>query len=73
MRGRDGDAVAVDHESATGKSSDSAMHAEGDINLSPLRREWDANHVGPVTRALLDEDAHYFLHQSLSTDRKSVV
>ena len=65
--GRAGDAVAVDHESATDKSSDSAMRAEGDINLSPLRREWDANHVGPVTRALLDEDARYFLHQSLST------
>ena len=43
------------------------MSAEGDINLSPFRREWDAQHVGPATRALLDDDARYFLHQSLST------
>ena len=41
--------------------------AEGDVNLSPLRREWDAKHVGPATRAVLDADARYFLHQSLST------
>jgi len=41
--------------------------AEGDVNLSPRRREWEAAHVGPATRALLDEDARYFLHQSLST------
>ncbi|MEP7084821.1 MAG: aspartate aminotransferase family protein [Betaproteobacteria bacterium] len=43
------------------------MAAEGDINLTPLRREWDAAHVGPATRTLLDDDARYFLHQSLST------
>jgi 4-aminobutyrate aminotransferase len=43
------------------------MAAEGDINLSPLRREWDAAHIGPATRSLLDDDAHFFLHQSLST------
>jgi 4-aminobutyrate aminotransferase len=41
--------------------------AEGDVNLSPRRREWEAAHVGPTTRALLDDDAKYFLHQSLST------
>jgi 4-aminobutyrate aminotransferase len=41
--------------------------AEGDVNLSPRRREWEAAHVGPATRALLDEDSRYFLHQSLST------
>ena len=48
-------------------SADAGMAAEGDINLSPLRREWDAAHIGPATRSLLDEDARYFLHQSLST------
>ena len=48
-------------------SVDAGMAAEGDINLSPLRREWDATHVGPATRSLLDEDARFFLHQSLST------
>ena len=46
---------------------DVALSAEGDVNLSPLRREWDAHHVSPATRALLDDDARYFLHQSLST------
>jgi 4-aminobutyrate aminotransferase len=43
------------------------MAAEGDINSSPLRREWEATEVGPATRALLDADAAVFLHQSLST------
>ncbi len=41
--------------------------AEGDINLSPLRRAWEAEHVHGATRALLDSDARHFLHQSLST------
>ena len=41
--------------------------AEGDINLSPLRRAWQAEHVGGKTRALLDADSEVFLHQSLST------
>jgi (R)-1-hydroxy-2-aminoethylphosphonate ammonia-lyase len=40
---------------------------EGDVNLSPRRREWEAAHLGPAARALLDEDTRYFLHQSLST------
>ncbi len=40
---------------------------EGDINLSPLRRQWEAEQLAPATRALLAEDAKYFLHQSLST------
>ena len=61
------DEDGIDHPSVAHTGSDSAMHAEGDINLTTLRHEWDANHVGPVTRALLDEDARYFLHQSLST------
>ena len=43
------------------------MSAEGDINLSPQRREWERKHIGPQTRALLDADAQVFLHQSLST------
>jgi len=41
--------------------------AEGDINLSPARRAFEAAHVGGRTRALLDADADVFLHQSLST------
>jgi 4-aminobutyrate aminotransferase len=43
------------------------LAAEGDVNLSPLRRAWETAHVGPVTRALLDRDRAVFLHQSLST------
>jgi len=45
----------------------SDLAAEGDINLSPLRRKWERERLAPSTRALLEEDAKYFLHQSLST------
>src|SRR6266542_986370 len=41
--------------------------SEGDVNLSPLRRAWEAENVGAATRALLDADSEHFLHQSLST------
>ncbi|MBI3976190.1 MAG: aspartate aminotransferase family protein [Armatimonadetes bacterium] len=45
-----------------------ATHAqsEGDINLSTRRAAWQAT-LDAETRTLLDEDARYFLHQSLST------
>jgi len=45
----------------------SGFESEGDLNLSPHRERWLADHVDPETRAWLDEDARYFLHQSLST------
>ena len=41
--------------------------SEGDVNLSPRRRRWESDHLGPATHALLAEDAKHFLHQSLST------
>ncbi|MFH1636691.1 MAG: aspartate aminotransferase family protein [Chloroflexota bacterium] len=41
--------------------------SEGDVNLSPRRAEWQDANLDAETRALLDEDARYFLHQSLST------
>jgi (R)-1-hydroxy-2-aminoethylphosphonate ammonia-lyase len=41
--------------------------SEGDVNLSPRRRRWESEHLGPATRTLLAEDAKHFLHQSLST------
>jgi 4-aminobutyrate aminotransferase len=47
--------------------------ADGDSNRSPHRQAWAARHVDPATQALLDEDAHYFLHQALSTPCLSVV
>src|SRR6185312_14613896 len=43
------------------------LSAEGDVNLSPLRKRWEAENLAPATRDLLAEDAKYFLHQSLST------
>jgi len=43
------------------------LSAEGDVNLSPLRRAWERDHVGAAARALLDRDAAAYLHQSLST------
>jgi 4-aminobutyrate aminotransferase len=41
--------------------------AEGDVNLSPLRRAWEAGHLNESTRKLLAADSAHFLHQSLST------
>jgi 4-aminobutyrate aminotransferase len=43
------------------------LNSEGDLNISPRRQAWlDAN-LDAETRRWLDEDAKYFLHQSLST------
>ena len=47
--------------------------SEGDINLTSGRADWLARHVGPETRALLDDDAALFLHQALSTPCLNVV
>ena len=41
--------------------------SEGDVNLSPRRRAWSAQHIDKTTAAMLAEDENYFLHQSLST------
>lgn len=41
--------------------------SEGDVNISPRRTEWQQNNIDEDTRALLEEDARYFLQQSLST------
>lgn len=40
---------------------------EGDINLSEERQKWYEDYLGEKSKALIDEDAKYFLHQSLST------
>jgi len=46
----------------------SKLHkSEGDINISPRRDEWQKKHIDAESQALLDEDAQYFLKQSLST------
>jgi 4-aminobutyrate aminotransferase len=49
------------------KNTPKDFSAEGDVNLSARRKDWQARHVGPAARALLEEDARYFLHQALST------
>src|SRR5438105_4599468 len=41
--------------------------SEGDVNLSPLRRVFENEHIHAATRQVLDDDARHFLHQSLST------
>lgn len=41
--------------------------AEGDVNLGERRQDWQNRSLGPQTRALLEEDARWFLHQSMST------
>jgi len=41
--------------------------SEGDLNISPRRRQWLTDNIDAETKAWLDEDAKYFLHQSLST------
>ena len=46
---------------------DKLHKSEGDINISPRRERWQAEHLNAESRALLEEDARYFLRQSLST------
>jgi 4-aminobutyrate aminotransferase len=45
----------------------SHLRSEGDLNLSRHRQAWLAEEIDPATQAILDDDARYFLHQSLST------
>ena len=44
-----------------------ADRSEGDINLGDRRTAWQAAHIDDETRRVLDEDARWFLHQSMST------
>src|SRR5882672_6033615 len=44
-----------------------ALKSEGDINLSTRRAVWANANIDAETRCWLEEDAKYFLHQSLST------
>jgi 4-aminobutyrate aminotransferase len=41
--------------------------SEGDDNRSARRAAWQARHLAPETRAVLEADARVFLHQSLSS------
>jgi 4-aminobutyrate aminotransferase len=44
-----------------------ASVVEGDINLTPARGEWLQNEVSEEAKELLEKDAKYFMHQSMST------
>jgi 4-aminobutyrate aminotransferase len=46
---------------------DSLLRSEGDLNISDRRAAWAKRHIDAETQGILDEDAKYFLHQSLST------
>jgi len=41
--------------------------SEGDINISARRDAWQKAHIDAADRALLEQDAQYFLQQSLSS------
>lgn len=47
--------------------------AEDDHNLSPRRKAWAARNLDKESRALVEEDSRYFLHQSLSTPCLSAI
>ncbi len=55
------------HGRDTPRPDVSGLDSEGDLNLTPRRAAWLADNLDPETRAWLDEDARYFMHQSLST------
>ncbi|MGA2072295.1 MAG: aspartate aminotransferase family protein [Terriglobia bacterium] len=50
-----------------GNDSMAKDRSEGDLNVSSRRKEWAARNIDAETQKWLDEDARYFLHQSLST------
>ncbi len=50
-----------------GENGAPPLQSEGESNRSSKRREWSARNIDESTRAILDEDARYFLHQSVST------
>ena len=54
-------------------TADAPAQSEGESNLSERRRRWAEGAVDAGTRALLDEDARLFLHQSVSTPCLSAV
>jgi 4-aminobutyrate aminotransferase len=49
------------------KRSFDHLKSEGDLNLTSHRAAWSMANLSPATKAVLDEDARHFLHQSLST------
>ena len=56
----------MSHSQKSAQAAD-RFRSEGDLNISEQRRVWAASDTSPESRSLLDDDAKYFLHQSLST------
>tara|TARA_Y100000996_G_scaffold337749_1_gene274494 strand:+ start:75 stop:1433 length:1359 start_codon:yes stop_codon:yes gene_type:complete len=54
-------------------SKSQAGFTEGDVNFSPQRKEWAKTHIDPKTQKLLEDDAQFFLHQSLSSPCLNVI
>ncbi len=46
---------------------DQNKKTEGDINASPAREAWLNSEINEDTKRILDRDARFFLHQSMST------
>ena len=57
----------------TNHLNNSPQQSEGEINTSARRAEWATQNHGPETRALLEQDAQSFLHQSVSSPCLSVI
>ncbi|MGH7322868.1 MAG: (R)-1-hydroxy-2-aminoethylphosphonate ammonia-lyase, partial [Candidatus Rokuibacteriota bacterium] len=55
------------------QDASSQLSSEGDVNRSVHRAAWLRENIDAETRHWLDEDARYFLHQSLSTPCLDVV
>ncbi|MCP4492466.1 MAG: aspartate aminotransferase family protein [Gammaproteobacteria bacterium] len=51
----------------TGRKHKKPQGAEGDVNSSPHRGNWQSQHLNNQAREILDKDQQYFLHQSVST------
>jgi 4-aminobutyrate aminotransferase len=49
------------------------LNTEGDLNLSPHRRQWAEGSIDDATRRRLEQDARLFIHQSLSTPCLNVI
>src|SRR6185295_20167649 len=49
------------------KKPGAVSQSESDTNLTSRRAAWQARALDAETRALLEEDARYFLRQSVST------
>jgi 4-aminobutyrate aminotransferase len=50
-----------------GREQNEVPQSEGDVNLSSARAAWQREQLDEQTRVMLEEDARYFLHQSLSS------